>query len=271
MTAYDDRGDLKQVNLYADGALVGTVPVFPFQFRYTPPTSKVGLTVKLTAEAIDKAGNKSTRDLHGQHRRHRRSRALAGAGQQADALRHAGGRPDDVLPQRRVPQQPALVRVRVAAHRLPDHRRHGVELHADRRPISAGRSPARCRRPTRRHRRRDVRGLYVSTPGRRGPVDGPRSEGRNGATAPRCHRHAAPVATTKPAGARQFTATCKLSANGKSITCTVGARSQRPTTTKFTGTVRLAGPVQDRRKRHGQGHADAAVEQARSRRARRWS
>ena len=42
VTAYDDRGDLKQVNLYADGALVGTVPVFPFQFRYTPPKSTVG-------------------------------------------------------------------------------------------------------------------------------------------------------------------------------------------------------------------------------------
>jgi zinc carboxypeptidase/Big-like domain-containing protein len=63
VTAYDDRGDLKQVNLYADGALVGSVPVFPFQFRYTPPKSKVGQTVKLTAEAVDKAGNKSTRDL----------------------------------------------------------------------------------------------------------------------------------------------------------------------------------------------------------------
>jgi hypothetical protein len=63
VTAYDDRGDLKQVNLYADGALVGSVPVFPFQFRYTPPKAKVGSTVKLTAEAVDKAGNKSTRDL----------------------------------------------------------------------------------------------------------------------------------------------------------------------------------------------------------------
>ena len=63
VTAYDDRGDMRQVNLYADGALVGTTPVFPFQFRYTPPASKVGSSVKLTAEAVDKAGNKSTRDL----------------------------------------------------------------------------------------------------------------------------------------------------------------------------------------------------------------
>jgi hypothetical protein len=63
VTAFDDRGDLKTVNLYADGALVGSVPVFPHQFRYTPPKSKVGSSIKLTAEAVDKAGNKSTRDL----------------------------------------------------------------------------------------------------------------------------------------------------------------------------------------------------------------
>ena len=54
-----------------------------------------------------------------QHRRHRRPGALAGAGQQADALRHADRRPDAVLRQRRVPQRPALVRVRVAAQRRP--------------------------------------------------------------------------------------------------------------------------------------------------------
>ena len=73
VTAYDDRGDMKQVNLYADGALVGTVPVFPFQFRYTPPASTVGTAVKLTAEAVDKAGNKSTRDLFVNVARRRRA------------------------------------------------------------------------------------------------------------------------------------------------------------------------------------------------------
>ena len=52
------------VDLYADGALVGTrTECLPFQFRYTPPASAVGSLVKLTAEAVDKAGNKSTRDL----------------------------------------------------------------------------------------------------------------------------------------------------------------------------------------------------------------
>ena len=61
VTAYDDRGDLKSVTLSADGAPVGTVTVFPFQFRYTPPASAVGRTVTLTAVATDKAGNTSTR------------------------------------------------------------------------------------------------------------------------------------------------------------------------------------------------------------------
>ena len=87
VTASDDRGDLKQVNLYANGALVGSVPVFPFQFRYTPPASNVGTSVKLTAEAVDKAGNKSTRDLFVNVARHGRAGALAGAGQPADAGR----------------------------------------------------------------------------------------------------------------------------------------------------------------------------------------
>ena len=37
VTAYDNSGDMEYVNLYADGRLVGTSQVFPFQFRYTPP------------------------------------------------------------------------------------------------------------------------------------------------------------------------------------------------------------------------------------------
>ena len=64
LTAFDERGDMDRVDLYADGALHSSVPVYPFQFRYTPPTSKIGGVVKLTAEAFDKAGNKSTRDLY---------------------------------------------------------------------------------------------------------------------------------------------------------------------------------------------------------------
>src|SRR4051812_27956180 len=64
VTAYDERGDMKQVNLYANGQPYASVPVYPFQFRYFPPASAVGSTVTLTAEAVDKAGNKSTKDLH---------------------------------------------------------------------------------------------------------------------------------------------------------------------------------------------------------------
>ena len=60
LTAYDERGDMKEVSLYANGTLVQTVPVYPFQFRYTPPSSSVGQTIVLTATATDKAGNVST-------------------------------------------------------------------------------------------------------------------------------------------------------------------------------------------------------------------
>ena len=72
---------MEDVDLYANGALVQRVPVYPFQFRYTPPASAVGTSVKLTAEAVDKAGNKSTRDLHAQRRSSATTRPLvAGAG-----------------------------------------------------------------------------------------------------------------------------------------------------------------------------------------------
>ena len=64
LTAFDERGDMDRVDLYADGVLHSSVPVYPFQFRYTPPASAVGSVVKLTAVAVDAAGNRATRDLY---------------------------------------------------------------------------------------------------------------------------------------------------------------------------------------------------------------
>ena len=51
------------VDLKVGGQLIQRTEVYPFQFRYTPPASAVGSVVTLTAEAVDSAGNKSTRDL----------------------------------------------------------------------------------------------------------------------------------------------------------------------------------------------------------------
>jgi hypothetical protein len=62
VTAYDNSGDMDYVRLLADGQPVQTTHVFPFQFRYTPPASAVGSTVRLTAEAVDASGNISRRD-----------------------------------------------------------------------------------------------------------------------------------------------------------------------------------------------------------------
>ena len=62
VTAYDNSGDMDYVRLLANGQPVGTTQVFPFQFRYTPPASAIGSTVRLTAEAVDAAGNISRRD-----------------------------------------------------------------------------------------------------------------------------------------------------------------------------------------------------------------
>ena len=63
LTAYDERGDMDYVDLKVGGKLIQRTEVYPFQFRYTPPASAVGSVVTVTAEAVDKAGNKSTRDL----------------------------------------------------------------------------------------------------------------------------------------------------------------------------------------------------------------
>jgi hypothetical protein len=45
------------VDLKVGDTLIQRTEVYPFQFRYTPPASAIGSTVKLTAEAVDKAGN----------------------------------------------------------------------------------------------------------------------------------------------------------------------------------------------------------------------
>ena len=60
LTAFDERGDMDKVELYADGQYVATTEVYPFQFRYTAPASAVGRTVQLTAKAFDVAGNTRT-------------------------------------------------------------------------------------------------------------------------------------------------------------------------------------------------------------------
>jgi hypothetical protein len=52
------------VDLKVGDTLIQRTEVYPVQFRYTPPASAVGSVVKVTAEAVDKAGNKSTRDLY---------------------------------------------------------------------------------------------------------------------------------------------------------------------------------------------------------------
>ena len=60
VTAADERGDMKEVRLLADGVLVGTKYTFPFQFRYYPQAADAGETVTLTAQAEDSAGNVGT-------------------------------------------------------------------------------------------------------------------------------------------------------------------------------------------------------------------
>jgi hypothetical protein len=64
LTTFDERGDMDYVDLMAGDQLIQRTEVYPFQFRYTPPASAVGSVVKLTAVAVDAAGNRATRDLY---------------------------------------------------------------------------------------------------------------------------------------------------------------------------------------------------------------
>ena len=64
LTAYDERGDMAYVDLKIGDHLIQRTEVYPFQFRYTPPASAVGSVVKLTAVAVDQAGNTSSRELY---------------------------------------------------------------------------------------------------------------------------------------------------------------------------------------------------------------
>ena len=57
VTAADERGDMKEVRLLADGVQVGRAGTFPFQFRWSPKAADAGKTVVLTAQAEDQAGN----------------------------------------------------------------------------------------------------------------------------------------------------------------------------------------------------------------------
>ena len=58
--AFDERGDISEVRLYAGNELVKTKRSFPFQFRFWPKAAQVGSTLTLRAEAEDKAGNVKT-------------------------------------------------------------------------------------------------------------------------------------------------------------------------------------------------------------------
>ena len=80
---YDERGDIKEVRLYANDTLVKAKRSFPFQFRYYVPASAAANSIiTFKAEAEDKAGNVKTIT--------RQVRVVSAHGDRADADR---GRP----------------------------------------------------------------------------------------------------------------------------------------------------------------------------------
>jgi hypothetical protein len=209
-----------------DGQLVQRTEVYPFQFRYTPPASAVGQLITLTAEAVDKAGNKSTRTL------------------QLNVL------DGDVRLETPVPvNPPSLVGTPVVGSQLSCINggflnspktltyawlRNGVVIagatSTTYTPTTAdiGQGVA-CRiTATNAAGSGDATSgsLIISNPTPSAPTPAPFTT----TAAP-----VAPVATTKAGVA--FAAACKLTASRKAITCAVSSN----TTAKMTGTIRLQG------------------------------
>ena len=237
LTAFDERGDMDRVDLYADGALHSSVPVYPFQFRYTPPTSKIGSVVKLTAEAFDKAGNKSTRDLY--------VNVIAGTTAPASPVAVA---PPSLLGTPVVGEQLACINggfTNQPTSLTYAWLRNGAviagadvaDLHADgRRPRPLGGVPDHGDQ-RRGLRRRDLRGRDRVQPG---PGAGVHRDSRSGHDRGSDDDHVTKTTTAKTTTVK-YVPTCTVARSKKAISCTV---SVTPKSTVFTGTIRLQGVKQ---------------------------
>jgi hypothetical protein len=236
LTAYDERGDMDYVDLKGpDGQLVQRTEVYPFQFRYTPPAAAVGNLITLTAEAVDKAGNKSTRTLQlnvvdGTNRPLSpvavNPPSLVGTptvGSQLSCIN--GGFING-------PKSLAYAWLRdgavIAGAIQPTYTLVAADL-----GTSVG-----CRiTATNEAGSGDASSatLVISNPAE--PAPEAKSESKSTSVAPVAPTTTAssPVVVTKAGVA--FAAACKLSSNRKSVTCAVSAN----TTAKISGTIRLQG------------------------------
>ena len=238
VTAYDERGDMDRVDLYANGEYVDTVTVYPFQFRYTPPASAVGSVVKLTAEAFDKAGNKSTKDLY--------INVVSGPSQ-GDSPVPLG--PPTLMGTPMVGEQLACVSggfLNAPQSLSYAWLRNGAVIPGATSPLytltdaDLGRTIA-CRvSATNEHGTGDAtsEALYVTARPAPAFTATPQPITIAGPAGTTTVTPTATKTTTAAKSTSAYKASCKLSKSKKAISCTVSAKSK---TTKFSGTVRLQG------------------------------
>jgi hypothetical protein len=232
VTAFDNRGDMGRVDLYADGVKYASVPVYPFQFRYTPPAAAVGQTVSLTAVATDKAGSTATSGvLH--------VNVVAGAAAVESPLPVGaptlGGSP--VVGQ-------VLTCISGGFLNAPESFSHEW-LRSD--GTIRGATAASYTLTSADLGRRIS--CHMSATNSAGTGDAT-SDDVTVSAAPAAGTFPAPLAGTPgpagPAGPAApkgivFAGSCKLASSGKSVTCTIGTVPPTSKSTRLTSTVRVAG------------------------------
>ncbi|HEY6891679.1 MAG TPA: M14 family zinc carboxypeptidase [Solirubrobacter sp.] len=228
LTAYDERGDMDYVDLKGpDGALVQRTEVYPFQFRYTPPASAIGSVVKLTAEAVDKAGNKSSRDL-----------LLNVLDSNSRPLTPVAVNPPSLVGTPTVGSQLSCINggfINAPKTLTYAWLRSGVAIAGATSPTYTLATADLGRTIACRITATNDAGSGDATSESLTVINPTATPGPGAAAAPTTTVAAAPVVVTKAGLA--FAAACKLSATRKAVTCAVSSNS----TAKFTGSIRLAG------------------------------
>jgi hypothetical protein len=280
VVGYDERGDVKEVRLYVGGQLVKAKRSFPFQFRYFPTAAQVGTTITLHAEIEDKAGNVTSVD---RPVRIVSAAALVQAPLPANPATLSGtptvGSTLTAITGGFLnnPSETTYEWLRdgdaIAGAKANTYTLTSADLgHLVSARVTGSNSAGDADSTT--------KGLYVSAAssgapgpkgdkGDKGDAGAPGTNGANGTNgAPGPKGDTGATGAPGPKGdkgdkgdAPSVRVTCDLSADGKTIVCTITAASPTSKSAKLTGTARIAGTKKSTT-RSGKGHVTVKLRSA---------